>query len=261
MVDHVVVALTSSDEATLPEILGSDPIVPLTGALVRTASLEPIAGNQAILSLLPADNLVKWVREASRLAAIRPGDNRLNTSDLIAVLSSPDVDPNVRQMLQRTLQQARSAGHTPTQLERVRQDIDSFKQTTSRHRSESNSSFDEVTAAIAAANAHIGNLTGLTTAVDTCRNQLADLNRRTAEIGDTQLASLADTIGDCRRQLANLEYQTAAIKAGLPRPPAAGWIAFAIMTVLVLGSTAGIALSDASLFWEVLNRVRGYIVS
>jgi hypothetical protein len=122
----------------------------------------------------------------------------------------------------------------------------------------------------------------LAVAVDECRDQLVSLDRQTAairvdvtgigsqtaeiqrnqfaslaavrdghaildridhqitEIRDNLLPHLAETVGDCRNR-------TTAIMASLPRPPATGWIALAIVIVLVLGSAAGIALRQPSL--------------
>jgi hypothetical protein len=287
IVDHVLTALISSAEATLPDRLASDPIVPLTGALVRIAILEPIAGDQTMESLRPTENLVKWVREANKLTTIRDGDKRLDTSDLISVFSSTEVDPNVRGMMQRIQRRIQSAGHPPAQLERVRQDIDSFKRTTGHHRHESNESFSEVKSAIAASNAHVARLDDLHAAVDSCQNQLAEVGRRTSEIGDTQLAGLAEAVGDCRSQLANLDHRTAeirdtqlarlaanveacqtqlvAIEAGLPRPLGSGWLALATAGVIVLGIVVGTALSDGSLLGsligELASRAREFLVN
>ena len=260
---HVLVALTSSDEATLPEFLGVDPNVLLTGAFVRI-NLPSIADAQTRQPLLPADSLVSWVREANRLAVRRDGEKHLGTSDLINVFTNTEVDQNVRVALQRTLRLARSAGHARTHLERVRQDVDSFRQTVGRHRAESNSSFGELAAAIAASNAQISTLVGLPTAVDACRNQLTDLDLQTTAIRETGAASVAQistliglpaAIDACRNQLADLGRQSAAILAGLPRPPATLPLTLAIAGVLALGIVAGLELSDASFLGEVFRHV------
>jgi hypothetical protein len=109
---------------------------------------------------------------------------------------------------------------------------------------------------ITATNAHIAKLADFATAVDACRNQLADLDRQTAEIKNTELAGLAATVGECRNQLANLAYQTAAIEAGLPRPPATRWLALAIVTVLVLGIGAGTALRHPEAIAKLVADIR-----
>jgi hypothetical protein len=261
---HVLVALTSIDEATLPDFLGGDPNVLLTGAFIRI-NLPSIADAQTRQPLLPAENLVSWVREANRLAAIRDGERHLDTSDLIGVFTSTEVDQNVRDALQRTLRLARSAGHARTHLERVRQDIDSFRQTVSRHRTESNNSFGEVAATIAASNAKLSTLVGLPAAVDACRNQLTDLDHQTTAIRQTGAASVAQistliglptAMDACRTQLADIGRQTVAIMASLPRPPGTLSLTLAIVGVLALGIVAGLELSDSSFLGDVFRLVR-----
>jgi len=213
---------------------------------------------------------VNWVREANRLAAIRDGERHLDTTDLIGVFNSTEVDQNVRDALQRTLRLARSAGHARTHLERVRQDIDSFRQTVSRHRTESNNSFGEVTAAITASNAKISTLVGLPAAVEVCRNQLTDLDHQTTAIRETGAASVAQistliglpaALDACRNRLADLDRQSAAILAGLPRPPATLALTLAIVGVLALGIVAGLELSDASFLGEVFRHVHASLTN
>jgi hypothetical protein len=260
---HVLVALASSDEATVPEFLGVGQNVLLTGAFVRVA-LPSILDEQTRQRLLPAENLVNWVRQANRLAAIRDGERHLDTADLIGVFTNTEVDQNVRNALQRTLRLARSAGHSRAYLERVWRDVDSFRQTVTRHRGESNNSFAELMAAITASNAQIATLVSLPTAVNACRNQLTDLDHQTTAIRETGAASVAQistlvglptAVEACRNQLADLGRQTAAIMAGLPRPPATLPLTLAIVGVLALGIVAGLELSDASFLGEVFRHV------
>jgi len=264
IVGHVLVAMTSSDEATLPEFLGVDPNVLLTGAFVRVA-LPFIADEQTRQPLLPAENLVNWVREANRLAAIRDGERYLDTADLIGVFTSTEVDQNVRNALQRTLRLARSAGHSRAYLERVWRDVDSFRQTVTRHRGESNNSFAELTAALTACNAQFARLGDLATALDGCRSELADLNRQTTvirEVGAASVAHISTLVGlpaavdGYRNRLADLDRKMTFIMTNLPRPPAARSLALAIVGVLALGIVAGIALSEASFLGEVVKQLR-----
>jgi hypothetical protein len=58
-----------------------------------------------------------------------------------------------------------------------------------------------------------------------------------------------------------LAQQTAAIEAGLPRPPAAGWVASALVIVLVIGSVVGIALRQPVLSAAVEKLARTYVVN
>jgi hypothetical protein len=284
-VDHVLTALISGADATLPDSLTGDPIVPLTGALVRIAILEPIAGDQTIKSLRPSANLVRWVREANKLATIRDGAKRLDTSDLISVYSGTGVDQSVRGMLQRIVRLAESAGNSRVHLARIWKEVENIDQTTSRHKSESGKSFDEVKPVITATHVHTSKLADLSTAVDACRNQLAEVDRRTAEIEDAhlpglvatvdacqdrlaaldrraaeirdiQLAGLTEAVGDCRNQLSELDRRTAAIGDGLPRAPATLWLLLGVVVAVGLGLGVGIVLRDTSLLEEVVKLAR-----
>jgi hypothetical protein len=147
-IDHLIAALVNGDEEAgiaLSKAVRNEPNNLLAGALVRVAVLDVIAGAHAIEVLQPSDGLVKWIIEASRLAAEREiTNNKLAPDDLVACLNSPVTTTSVKRSVLSAVRQASQVGRTQGELVKARRGIDSVKMTTSFFRSETGERFGKL---------------------------------------------------------------------------------------------------------------------
>ena len=134
-IDHLMVGLVNGELAAgeeLGAIAGRDAGALLAGALVRIASLEVTAGPQAVETLLPSENVLRWIGEAGRLAGRRSGGaGALEPDDLVDVLRHADANPSVKRLLRRALLLAVRVGRTQSELVKARQGLESLGKTVS----------------------------------------------------------------------------------------------------------------------------------
>jgi flagellin-like hook-associated protein FlgL len=161
-------------------------------------------------------------------------------------ITQQSVDVDTRESLHRLFAGVREANRA----------IRSAHQTASRARTEVKRLRTALDTIPAGSNKVEENLAQLRTHLNELRSQITDVDARTADIKDTELASLDKSVAHCRNHLSELGRHTAAIRDRLPRPPAGPWVALAIVGMVLFGLALGIGLSDPSSLGAVVTLAR-----
>ena len=160
--DHILLALareTGGSSKELGDAAAAEPTQILAGALVRVSVLSVIAGLQTIEAVLPTEAVLRWIHEASRVAAQRPsGNGEIDPVDLVAVLTSADADASTQNLVKQAIQRAVRVERTQGELVKARQGIDSLSMTTGYFRKETSVSLGAVAKQLEEANARIADM-------------------------------------------------------------------------------------------------------
>ena len=160
--DHVLVALvreTGESSKELGDAAAAEPTQILVGALVRVSVLNVIAGVQTIEAVLPTEAVLRWIHEASRVAAQRSaGNGEIDPVDLVAVLTSADADAATQVLVRDAIKRAVRVERTQSELVKARQEIESQGRTTRHFRKETSDSLVGVVKQLDAVNARFADM-------------------------------------------------------------------------------------------------------
>ena len=281
-IDHLLFAMINEEPEIakkLDESSSSSALAMQTGALVRLARLPKTKKPQMIDVLKPDDYIVKWLGEASRYIAAQAAGRELEPKDLVAVLHWTDIDSTIQGTLQQRLTLATTAGGLRSQMESTRQNIVNAGITANFHRSETKKAFSSVDGKLAELSTHVATgqdvndnaqlsqITGHIAAIESSFGEVSteilpgiaqlinQVDRRSSEIQNAQLVSLAEAVEKGNNQISDLDSQMASIKASVPPSPSGRRLLLAVVSVLVLGVAGGYALNNPSIVDKAITDV------
>ena len=259
--NHLLAALLIAGDAERDD----EELAMCTGAFVIAASAPLIAGKKQLPQDMRANkNVLQWIAEASNTAHTQT--RNVDPSDFALVLREDVLSSGKENPLKNTILKAKRLGSLHIQMEQIHQGVSSVTQTASRHRSYTQNALTKQVGDVDSKLDH------LFTQIKNTPNginpsQLSQLMQQIAVvekgIAEKITPLLAGAINSNNIQLKNLGGQVALIRDSLPQPPSAGWLTFAIVSVLVLGVFGGFALNNSSsiepLIVDALNQARSVV--